>query len=198
MFPKTFQKLIDHFIALPSIGPKMAERLVLFLFKYDKDKVLSFAEDLQDLANNLHFCKNCYHIAEDEGLCSICLSENRNREIICVTEDPLDVISIEKSKAFNGLYHVLGGNLTVMNDKEIKKLNFDKLIERVREEEVKEVIIATNPTTDGDTTALYLRRILQELPVKITRLGRGMPTGGDIEYADQITLSSAIEGRREM
>ncbi len=117
---------------------------------------------------------------------------------ICVTEDPLDVISIEKTNSYQGLYHVLGGNLSVMSPEEIKRLKIDELIERVKKEKTQEVIVATNPTTDGDTTALYLARILKPLGVKVFRLGRGMPTGGDIEYADGVTLSSALEGKREM
>ena len=198
MFPKTFQKLIEHFTDLPSVGPKMAERLVLFLFKQDKEKVLKFADDLRDLATNLSFCEDCHHIAEEGGKCVVCANSDRDRQTICVAEDPLDVISIEKTKVYNGLYYVLGGSLSVMNDKEIERLNIDKLVRRVKDEDIKEVIIATNPTTDGDTTALYLFRRLRDLNVKITRLGRGMPTGGDIEYADEITISSALEGRTKM
>jgi recombination protein RecR len=198
MFPKTFQKLIEHFTNLPSVGPKMAERLVLHLFKQDKSQVEAFANDLEELVNNLNFCRDCHHIAEEGGKCVICSAKNRDRKTICVAEDPLDIISIEKTNAYKGLYYVLGGSLSVMSEEEIKKLNFAHLIERVKEESVEEVIIATNPTTDGDTTALYLVRLLKDLNVKITRLGRGMPTGGDIEYADEVTISSALEGRKEM
>jgi len=198
MFPKTFQKLIEHFTNLPSVGPKMAERLVLHLFKQDKSQVEAFADDLKELVNNLNFCRECHHIAEQGGRCVICASKQRDRKTICVAEDPLDVISIEKTKAYNGLYYVLGGSLSVMSEEEIKRLNFEHLIRRIKDEDIQELIIATNPTTDGDTTALYLVRILKGLDVKITRLGRGMPTGGDIEYADEITISSALEGRKEM
>jgi recombination protein RecR len=198
VFPKTFQKLIEHFTELPSIGPKMAERLVLFLFKQDRASVLAFADDLRDLVNNLNFCNDCHHIAEEGGKCAICTASDRNRKIICVTEDPLDVIAIEKTKSYNGLYYVLGGSLNVLSEREIKKLNIGDLERRIKEEDIEEVIIATNPTTDGDTTALYLGRVLKPLGIKVTRLGRGMPTGGDIEYADEITISSALEGRKEM
>lgn len=198
MFPKTFQKLIEHFTSLPSVGPKMAERLVLHLFKQDKSQVEVFADDLKELVNNLNFCRKCHHIAEQGGKCIICSSQQRDKHTICVAEDPLDVISIEKTKAYNGLYYILGGSLSVMSEEEIRRLNFDYLIRRIKDEDIKEIIIATNPTTDGDTTALYLVRILKELNVKITRLGRGMPTGGDIEYADEMTISSALEGRKEM
>lgn len=197
MFPKTFQKLIEHFASLPSVGPKMAERLVLYLFKQDKSKIEQFAKDLNDFATGLSFCQRCYHIAEDE-LCDICKNSKRDQATVCVVEDPLDVIAVEKTKNYNGLYHVLGGNLSVMSPEEIKKLKIDQLINRVKNDSIKEIIIATNPTTDGETTALYLARILRDYPVKITRLARGLPTGGDIEYADEITLSSALEGRKEM
>ncbi len=198
MFPKTFQKLIEDFSRLPSIGPKMAERLVLFLYKGDKEFLKSFASDLNNLAKNINFCRRCHHLTEGDELCKICSNPQRNQEQICVVEDPLDAISIEKTKAFNGLYYILGGSLSVINQKEIDKLNFNQLVRRVKEEKIKEVIIATNPTTDGETTALYLLRILKPLGVKVTRLGRGLPTGGDIEYADEVTISSAFQGRTTM
>lgn len=198
MFPKNFQKLIKHFADLPSIGPKQAERLVLYLFKQSREQTEDFAQDLHNFATEVRFCKRCFHLAEEDSLCSICRDSKRNQAKICVTEDPLDVISIEKTNSYTGLYHVLGGNLSVMSPEEIKRLKIDELLKRVKKEKTKEVIVATNPTTDGDTTALYLARILKPLGVKIFRLGRGMPTGGDIEYADGITLSSALEGKKEM
>ena len=197
MFPKSFQNLIDHFSSLPSVGPKMAERLVLFLFKQDKSKIEQFGKDLDALANNLTFCQRCFHIAEGE-LCDICKDPKRDQDMICIVENPLDVIAIEKTKNYQGIYHILGGNLDVMSADEIKKLKINELLERVKEEKPKEVIIATNPTTDGETTALYLTRVLKPFKIKITRLGRGLPTGGDIEYADDITLLSALEGRKKI
>jgi len=190
--------LIEHFSALPSVGPKMAERLVLYLFKQDKDRINSFAKDLHDFATNVHFCSQCFHIAESEGLCSICSDSKRVKDIICVVEDPLDVIAIEKTRSYHGLYHVLGGNLSVMSKDQIKELKINELAKRTAAEKIKEVIVATNPTTDGETTALYLARILKPQKVKITRLARGLSTGGDIEYADELTLSSAIEGRKDI
>lgn len=197
VFPKTFQKLIEHFASLPSVGPKMAERLVLYLFKQDRSKIEQFAKDLDEFAVGLNFCKRCFHVAEDE-LCDVCKNPKRDQSTICVVEDPLDVIAIEKTKNYVGLYHVLGGNLSIMSPDEIKKLKIDQLLDRVKKQQIKEVIIATNPTTDGETTALYLARVLRDYPTKITRLARGLPTGGDIEYADEITLSSALEGRKEL
>ncbi|MEA1926225.1 MAG: recombination mediator RecR [Patescibacteria group bacterium] len=198
MFPKNFQKLIDHFSSLPSVGPKMAERLVLYLFKQNKNDLNVFAKDLYEFANNIHYCSKCFHVSEEEGLCLICRNKNRDTSIVCVVEDPLDVISIEKTKHFHGLYHVLGGNLSIMSKEQIEKLKINELIARVKKERLKEIIVATNPTTDGETTALYLARILRPMRVKVTRLARGLPTGGDIEYADEITLSSAMDGRKEM
>lgn len=197
MFPKSFQKLIEHFASLPSVGPKMAERLVLYLFKQPREKIQQFANDLNEFAIGLNFCQRCYHIAEDD-LCEICKNSKRDKTSICVVEDPLDVIAFEKTKNYTGLYHVLGGNLSIMSPEEIKKLKIDQLLERLSSETIKEVIIATNPTTDGETTALYLARMFRDKKIKITRLARGLPTGGDIEYADEITLSSALEGRKEL
>jgi len=197
VFPKTFQKLIQHFSGLPSIGPKMAERLVLFLFKQDRAKIEKFAQDLHEFASNLQFCDRCFHVSE-KGLCEICSSDKRDKKTICVVEDPLDVIAFEKMRSYVGVYHVLGGNLSVMSPDEIGRLKINELVARVKTEGVEEVIIATNPTTDGETTALYLARVLKPLNVKVTRLARGLPTGGDIEYADEVTLGSALDGRKEM
>lgn len=176
----------------------MAERLVLYLFKQEKESLNIFSKDLYEFANNIHYCSNCYHISEEEGLCSICKDSKRDISIVCVVEDPLDVMAVEKTKNFQGLYHVLGGNLSVMSKEQIGKLKINELISRSKKGDIKEVVVATNPTTDGETTALYLARVLKPSGVKVTRIARGMPTGGDIEYADEITLSSAMDGRKEI
>lgn len=194
MFPKAFKKLIENFSALPSVGPKMAERLVLHLFKQDKEKLQDFSENLLSI-QKLGFCRRCFNIAESD-LCEICQDAKRNQKIICVVEEPLDIISIEKTRAFTGLYHVLGGVISL--SREVVPLKINELVKRITEEGIAEVIIATNPTTEGDTTALYLKNQIKALPVKITRLGRGLSTGGDIEYADEITLSSALSNRKEI
>ncbi len=175
----------------------MAERLVLYLFKQDRAKIEKFAQDLHEFASNLQFCDRCFHVSENE-LCDICRDEKRDKQTICVVEDPLDVIAFEKTRGYMGVYHVLGGNLSVMSPDEIGRLKINELVDRVKKEGTQEVIIATNPTTDGETTALYLARVIKPLNVKITRLARGLPTGGDIEYADEVTLGSALEGRKEM
>jgi recombination protein RecR len=196
MFPKSFQKLIDHFAALPSVGPKMAERLVLYLFKQKQEKLDDFSEIIKNLKKNIHFCTQCFNISEN-GLCAICQDKKRDDSIICVVEDPLDVISLEKTRRMRGLYHVLGGTINAPVD-ENNPLKIKELLARLKKEKVAEVIIATNPTTEGEATALYLARFIKPLNIKTTRLARGLPTGGDIEYADEATLGGAIEGRKEI
>jgi recombination protein RecR len=194
MFPKAFKKLIENFSAFPSIGPKMAERLVLYLFKQDAAKLEEFAENILSI-QKLGFCRRCFNIAEKE-LCEICQDTKRNQKIICVVEEPLDIISIEKTRAFAGIYHVLGGVISL--SREVVPLKINELVKRITQEKTEEIIIATNPTTEGDATALYLKNQIKSLPVKITRLARGLSTGGDIEYADEITLSSALSNRKEI
>jgi recombination protein RecR len=195
MYPKKFKKLIDNFASLPSVGPKMAERLVLFLFKQDKEKLKDFSENLAEI-KNLKSCQKCFNIAEDD-LCEICKNMQRDQKIVCVVEEPLDIISIEKTGSFRGLYHVLGG-VIFSGTGEATELKIAELLGRIRNESIQEIILATNPTTEGDATALYLKKQLQPLEVKITRLARGLSTGSDIEYADEVTLSSALTNRREM
>lgn len=195
MYPKIFQKLIENFSSLPSVGPKMAERLVLFLFKQDKEKIMEFAHNLTQLKNLTH-CKKCFNVAEGE-LCSICINRHREKSAICVVEDSLDVISIERTGLYKGIYHVLGGSLDT--NIENQDLKIPELIQRIKSEKPQEIIIATNPTTEGDLTSLYIKRKLQDFKnLKITRLGRGLSTGSDIEYADEITLGSALTNREQM
>lgn len=197
MYPKTFKKLIEHFSSLPSVGPRMAERLTLHLFKRPQDSREDFAESIRNLSK-LRTCSRCFHIAEDT-LCTICADQSRDASFLCVVEEPMDVIAMERTGSFHGRYHVLGGVLEV-NPKNTNEntLHINELLRRIPEEQVREVIIATNPTTEGDMTALYLRTKLEPTNVTITRLGRGLATGGDIEYADDITLSASLTNRREM
>jgi len=194
MYPRAFQKLIKNLSALPSVGPKMAERLVLFLFKQDTEKIKEFAENLLEI-KSMKICHRCFNIAEGE-LCEYCKDSKRDQHSICVVEEPLDIISLERTKVFNGLYHVLGGVLQVGDSGE--NLKISELLSRIEKEKIKEVILATNPTTEGDTTALYLKRKLQPFNIRITRLGRGLSTGADLEYADEITLSEALTNRKEL
>ncbi len=195
-YPKVFQTLIAHFSALPSVGPKMAERIVLYLFKQNPDKLQSFAESLEELPR-LKSCTRCFHIAESD-LCSICADTRRDTTALCVVEEPLDVIALERIGIYSGLYHVLGGLLESGKNDNSGNLRIRELLERVQNDGIKEVILATNPTTEGDLTALYLKKKLEASPVKITRIGRGLSTGGDIEYADELTLSAALTNRKEL
>jgi recombination protein RecR len=193
MYPKPFKKLIDHFASLPSVGPKMAERLVIYLFKQNPEKLQDFAKTLGDLKTNLKYCKQCFNISEGE-LCSICADTSRDQKTICVVEEPLDIFAIEKTKKFNGLYHVLGGVLEPVANND--KLKISELENRVKDQGITEIILAMNPTTEGDATAMYIARTLKEYETQITRLARGLSTGGDIEYADELTLGSAILNRK--
>lgn len=195
MYPKSFKKLIDHFASLPSIGPKLAERLVLYLFKQDKEKLLDFSKILRDLKTNLKYCSLCGNLSE-ENLCSICSDQKRDKKKLCVVEDPLDIIAIERTKKYDGLYFVLGGILDPLKNGNGNNLKIAELEKRIREEKPQEAILATNPTTEGDATALYIGRILRDYEIKVTRLARGLSTGGDIEYADELTLGSAILNRK--
>jgi len=195
MYPKIFQKLIENFSSLPSVGPKMAERLVLFLFKQDREKLEDFSQNLLKL-KDLKVCKKCFNISEGE-LCSICSNPHREKSAICVVEDALDVISIERTGLYKGVYHILGGALNTNNEK--NDLKIPELLKRIKEEKPQEILIATNPTTEGDLTSLYIKRKLQDFKdLKITRLGRGLSTGSDIEYADEMTLGSALTNREKM
>lgn len=197
MYPKSFEKLIKNFSSLPSVGPKMAERLVLHLFKQSKEDLEDFASNLSKI-KELRYCKKCFNISEDD-ICEICKNTGRNQEALCVVEDPLDIISIEKTRIYQGLYHVLGGTMESSSSKKESGLKIPELLRRVENGQIKEVILATNPTTEGDLTALYLKRKLQDFEnLKVTRLARGMSTGGDIEYADELTLSGALSNRKEI
>jgi len=195
-YPKVFQSLIAHFSSLPSVGPKMAERMVLYLFKQDEEKLQNFAESLEAL-HHLKSCTRCFHIAEGE-LCYICADTKRIQDTLCLVEEPLDVIAIERTGAYQGLYHVLGGLLESGKSDNSDNLRINELLHRVEDDGIKEVILATNPTTEGDLTALYLKKKLEPYKIKVTRIGRGMATGGDIEYADELTLVSSLTNRKEL
>ena len=198
MYPKSFRKLIDNFSALPSIGPKMAERLVLFLFKQSPEKLFEFAKNMEDFKKNLRYCEQCHNISED-NLCIICKDSSRDHKTICVVEDALDIFAIEKTKRYNGLYHVLGEILgTTKKTGTQNDLNLISLEKRIDTQDITEVILATNPTTEGDATALYIARALKDKNIRITKLARGLSTGADIEYADELTLSSSLTNRNEM
>lgn len=198
MLPKSVQNLIDEFSRLPGIGPKSAARLTFFLLTKPKGDLESLGQAVLSLSKNLVLCQKCFNISETD-ICSICADERRDTSIITVVEEPLDVIALEKSLGFGGVYHVLGGAISPINGQGPEDLRINQLIDRLRDGGVAEVILATNPNLEGEATAAYVKERIKEigLSVKTTRIARGLPIGGDLEYADEVTLKRSLEGRRE-
>jgi len=195
--PEPVARLIEEFRRLPGIGPKTASRLTFFLLRAPAEQAVSLAEALRQLRERITFCSICFNITE-ESPCPICRDEGRDRSLICVVEEPLDVLAIERTREYRGLYHVLHGAISPMEGIGPEDLKIRELVNRLRAEPAEEVILATNPSLEGEATAMYLHRQLAPLGVRVTRLARGLPVGGDLEYADEITLARALEGRREM
>ena len=194
--PASVTRLIEELSELPGIGRKTAARLTFFLLRNQSDLVGRLAEALRELKERTRFCSICHNITEEDP-CSICADPAREHTIICVVEEPLDVLAIEQAKAYEGLYHVLHGVLAPSEGVFVENLRISELMARLQGSDVDEVILATNPTSEGDWTASYLLTRLQPLGVRVTRLGRGLPVGGDLEYADAVTLTRALEGRQE-
>ncbi len=190
-------RLIEAFSRLPGIGPKTAARLTFYLLRAPEDVALELAEALRDLKTRITFCERCHHITETSP-CPICLDETRDRGIICVVEEPLDVLAIERTGGYRGLYHVLHGVISPVDGIGPDDLKIADLLARLEREPVREVVLATNPNLEGEATATYLARLLEPFDVRVTRLARGLPVGGDLEYADEVTLARALEGRREI
>lgn len=193
----TLEILIEQFRRLPSVGRRSAERMAYAVLDYSKEEAELFANAILEAKENIKRCKHCFNFSEQEE-CPICSAEDRDRSIICVVEDARDIISIEKVKEYHGLYHVIGGTISPMNGVTPDDLNIRELITRLSGGEVKELIIATNPTVEGETTALYISKLLKQLDVKVSRLAYGMPVGGELDHADEITLLRAIEGRKTL
>lgn len=190
-------RLIEEFSRLPGIGPKTASRLTFFLLRADEDQAHALAAAISDVKTHVTLCSRCFNITVGD-LCPICLDTTRDQSKLCVVEEPLDVLAIERSGVYRGLYHVLHGHLAPLDGIYRENLKIDALIDRVRSEPITEVILATNPNTEGEATAFLIHRELTPLGVRMTRLARGLPTGGDLEWADSDTLGSAMEGRREL
>ncbi len=188
------ENAVNEFAKLPGIGKKTALRLVLHLIKQDKNEVAHFSETIDAMRREIKFCKNCYNISDKE-LCNICSNPMRKKELICVVENIRDVIAIESTQQFNGVYHVLGGIISPLDGIGPEQLNIEGLTKRVVEEKTQEIIFALNPTIQGDTTIYYIGRKLKELPVKITTIARGIAFGGELEYADEMTLAKSISNR---
>jgi len=197
-FPPALEAMVEQFARLPGIGHKTAQRLAFFVLSLPEKDVEDFADAIRDAKKKIGLCPVCQNLTEGEGLCPVCRDGKRDGSAVCVVADPKDVIAIERAREYRGRYHVLHGVLSPMNGVGPDELYIKSLLERVAEGEVQEVIMATNPDTEGEATAMYLSRLLKPFGVKVTRLAYGVPVGGHLEYADDATLLRALEGRREM
>jgi len=195
--PAALAVLIEELVRLPGIGPKTAQRLAFHLLKVPREQAASLAEAVVGLKDRTRFCVRCYNLAEEE-LCGVCADPRRDSQLLCVVEEVNDLMAIEKSREYRGLYHVLGGSLSPLEGRGPDQIRAKELLTRLDGGGVREVILATNPNVEGEATALYLLRLLKGRSVKVTRIARGLPMGGDLEYADEVTLARALEGRREI
>ncbi len=191
------QSAIEELSKLPSIGKKTAQRLALYILKSDLQSVENLVKSIHELKTKLRFCSRCFNISVEE-LCEICKSPKRDGSIICIVEEASDVFAIEKTHEFNGKYHVLGGVLSPLSGIDPESLKIKELLKRFESEEIKEVILALNPDTEGEATSLYLAKLIKPLGIKVSRIARGLPIGGDLEFADEATISRAVTGRIEL
>jgi recombination protein RecR len=190
------QNLIDELGRLPGIGPKSAQRIAFYLLKAAPEDANRLARSITEAKARVSWCRRCFNLAEGE-LCIYCRDERRDPTLLCVVEEPRDIVAVERTHEFNGLYHVLQGAISPIEGIGPEQLRVKELVRRVGDEEVKEVILATNPNIEGEATAMYLAKLLKPLGLRVTRLASGLPVGGDLEYADEVTLGRALEGRRE-
>lgn len=196
--PKAIQNVIESFERLPGVGPKSAQRLTFYLLHVPQGQLDGFARALENLKKNTLLCGICYTVDETDP-CSICSDENREKDLICVVENPLDVLALEKNGKYKGVYHVLHGKIDPLNNIGPDEIYIQPLLDRVRKDEIREIVLATNPTMEGEATAMYISKQLKMIndQIRITRIGRGLPIGADLEYADEVTLQRAMEGRSE-
>jgi recombination protein RecR len=195
--PSALSALIEELVRLPGVGPKTAQRLAFHLLKAPRETAVALAEAIVALKDRTRLCARCFNVAEAD-LCGVCQDPRRDTQILCVVEEVNDLLAIEKTKEFRGLYHVLGGSLSPLDGRGPDQIRAKELTARLEAGGVREVILATNPNVEGEATALYLLRLLKPFAVKVTRIARGLPMGGDLEYADEVTLARALEGRREI
>jgi len=196
-FPASLENLIDKFAALPGIGRKSAQRLAFYVLSLSDEEAKGFAEAITEAKSSVHCCSICQNLTEGE-VCQICSSDRRDKSTICVVSEPRDVLSIERGREYNGTYHVLHGALSPMNHVGPEDIKIKELLHRISQENVEEVIMATNPDTEGEATAMYISRLLKPFEIKVTRLAYGIPVGSNLEFADDATLSRAIMGRTEI
>lgn len=194
-FPAALQNLSDQFARLPGIGGKTAQRLAFHVLSLPIEEAAEFAEAIMDAKKTVHTCPVCQNLTDRE-ICGICSDEARDRELICVVAEPKDVIAMERSREFHGVYHVLHGVISPLNHVTQDDIKIRELLQRIGQEHVREVIMATNPDTEGEATAMYISRLLRPMEVKVTRLAYGVPVGSQLEYADEVTISRALEGRQ--
>jgi recombination protein RecR len=196
--PRAVSRLIEEFHRLPGVGPKTAQRLAFYLLRASREQALSLAQALEQLKDHVVTCAICQNIAE-ENPCAICRDDSRDRTIVCVVEEPLDVLALERTREYRGLYHVLHGAISPVDGIGPEDLRVQELLTRLGQAKgVKEIVIATNPNLEGEATSMYLERLIKPMGIRLTRLARGLPVGGDLEYADEVTLTRALEGRREI
>ena len=191
------QKLLDELERLPGVGPKSAQRMAYWILNTDRATALRLAEAIVEVKDTVHFCSRCFNYAEEDE-CEICRSTSRNRQLRCVVSEPRDIPPIERTAVYQGLYHVLGGALSPMDGIGPDNLHIAELMARLATEDIEEVVLATNPNVEGETTAAYLARLIKPLGIKVTRLASGLPVGGDLEFADEVTLGRALEARRQL
>ncbi|HEY8543555.1 MAG TPA: recombination mediator RecR [Acidimicrobiales bacterium] len=191
------QDLIDELGRLPGVGPKSAQRIAFYLLKVPKDDALRLARAIAEVKDKVRFCATCFNVSEDER-CGICADPRRDPSVVCVVEEPRDLVAVEKTGEYKGRYHVLQGAISPIEGIGPEQLRIRELLERIGAEGIDEVILCTNPNLEGEATALYLGRLLKPMGLKVTRIASGLPVGGDLEYADELTLGRALEGRREV
>lgn len=196
-YPEPLARLINELQKLPTIGPKTAQRLAFYMTKMPAEETAKLAHAITDVKTRLSHCTICGNIT-DQNPCNICTDSERDRQVICVIEEPDDLMAIERTNEYKGVYHTLMGVLSPLDGVGPKDIRIDALFERIRNEDIREVIVATNYTTQGQATALFLKNLLEDLGISITRIAYGIPAGGDLEYIDQVTLARALEGRREI
>lgn len=196
-YARPVERLITELSRLPSIGPKSAQRIAFHIIRSRADDALGLAEALREVKERIRPCRRCFNLTETEE-CGICGDARRDQKVICAVEDPYDIGPIERTGEYRGLYHVLGGALSPLDGIEAEDLRISELVERVKNEGTKEIVVATNPNTTGEATALFIAQEVEGLPVRVTALASGLPVGGDLEYADEVTLGRAFAGRREL
>lgn len=197
MYAGPVQELLDELGKLPGVGPKSAQRIAFYLLKLPKEDALRLAAAISEVKDKVSFCTRCFNISENE-LCAICKDDRRELGLLCVVEEPRDIVAVEKTGEFRGRYHVLQGAISPIEGVGPDQLRVKELLARIEPEEVTEIILCTNPNIEGEATAMYLGRLLKPLGIRVTRIASGLPVGGDLEYADELTLGRALEGRRDI